>query len=61
MLVLFGLGVFYEYMRLLPARLDASLRAEDPYRAAKARSGDTVRAPLLPERERSSTPSLIPP
>ena len=66
MLLLFSLGVFYEYSRLLPAKLEQRLGGSSPGGRHKAtRSVDGIgsggtgsNAPLLggAERERSSTP-----
>lgn len=58
MLLLFALGVFYEWSRLVPARLEARFRASESYKvsARSSRSTDHVHAPLLGERDRSGTP-----
>lgn len=65
MLLLFSLGVFYEYSRLLPAKLEQRLGGSSPGGKHKAtRSVDAgggvagSSAPLLggAERERSGTP-----
>jgi hypothetical protein len=58
MILLFGLGLFYEYTRLLPTQLEIKFRASESYKASArgARSSDHAHAPLLGERDRSATP-----
>ena len=58
MLLLFTIGVLYEYLRLLPAQLESALRSSESYKTKLRSSSDVTRTPLLSERERSSSPSL---
>ncbi|KAL7007119.1 hypothetical protein EMMF5_003345 [Cystobasidiomycetes sp. EMM_F5] len=62
MLVLFATGIFYEWWRLQPARLEAKLRSSDAFKQGKPRhvgnDDGRSRSPLLGERV--STPGLYP-
>lgn len=56
MLLLFALGVFYEWSRLVPTRLEVKFRASESYKSSVRGSRDHAHAPLLGDRERSGTP-----
>lgn len=49
MLAIFGLAVLYEVSRLLPGKLEASIRSNGPLRSRR-NSNEAVRDPLLGER-----------
>jgi len=61
MVALFALGLFYEYWRLQPARLEYQLRLRENYKnsARSAGIGDASRAPLLSDREGARTPLVF--
>lgn len=58
MLLIFGLAVLYEYSRLLPGKLEHTIRTNGPLRSRRS-SNDGIRDPLLGlGGERSSTPVI---
>lgn len=58
MLLIFGLAVLYEYSRLLPGKLELSIRSSGPNGQLRSRrsSNDGTRDPLLGDR--ASTPIM---
>jgi len=55
MVVLFGIGVGYEYLRRTPARLEYQLRLSESYKRSARNASDGSRSPLLTDN-RAGTP-----